>query len=332
MLGRGLRPARGAAVTTGAPVRWGFLGAGFVASRGVAPAVHEADGAVLQVVAARDLDRARSLAPVRAVGSYAAVCAADDVDVVYLSLPNDDHLPWVLTALEAGKHVLCEKPLGLGAAQVAEMTEAARHSGRLLVEAAWNRWHPRTRRVEALLDGATGPVDVHAWFTFPGVPAGNYRLDPARGGGALLDVGCYAVAAALTALGDDVRVTDVGRHVGPSGVDLTTTATLVSPRGSARITGSFERPESQGWTVTAPGLEVELPHPAFTSWREASKLRVVQDGVERHESFAACDAYRLMVEAVSRVTTGADAWVLPLSTSLAVARTVDDVARAAGAS
>ncbi len=319
-------------MTTAAPVRWGFLGAGFVASRGVAPAVHEADGAVLQVVAARDPDRARSLEPVRAVDSYAAVCTADDVDVVYLSLPNDDHLPWVITALEAGKHVLCEKPLGLDAAQVAQMTTAASRSGRLLVEAAWNRWHPRTRRVEALLEAATGPLDVRAWFTFPGVPAANYRLDPARGGGALLDVGCYAVAAALTALGDEVAVTDAERHVGPTGVDLTTTATLLSSRGSARITGSFERPESQGWTVTAPGLELELPHPAFTSWREASTLRVVADGVERTESFAACDAYRLMVEAVSRRTTGAHAWVLPLSTSLAVARTVDDVARAAAPS
>jgi D-xylose 1-dehydrogenase (NADP+, D-xylono-1,5-lactone-forming) len=317
-------------VTTGAPVRWGFLGAGFVASRGVAPAVHAADGAALQVVAARDVDRARSLEPVRAVDSYAAVCTADDVDVVYLSLPNDDHLPWVITALAAGKHVLCEKPLGLDAAQVLEMTAAASRSGALLVEAAWNRWHPRTRRVEALLDAVSGPVDVRAWFTFPGVPDGNYRLDPARGGGALLDVGCYAVAAALAALGDDVTVAGAARTMGPTGVDLTTTATLVSSRGRAEITGSFERPESQGWAVTAPGLELEVPHPAFTSWREPSTLRVVEDGVAREESFDACDAYRLMVEAVSARTTGADAWVLPLTTSLAVARTVDDVARAAG--
>ena len=77
-----------------APARWGFLGAGFVASRGLAPAVHEANGAVLQVAAARDSRRAELLEPVRVVDSYAAVCEADDVDVVYLSLPNNDHLPW----------------------------------------------------------------------------------------------------------------------------------------------------------------------------------------------------------------------------------------------
>jgi predicted dehydrogenase len=318
-------------MTSGPPVRWGFLGAGFVASRGLAPAVHDATGAVLQVVAAREASRAALLGPVRAVESYAAVCEADDVDVVYLSLPNDDHLPWVLTALAAGKHVVCEKPLGLDAAQVVEMTTAADRSGRMLVEASWNRWHPRTRRVEALLGSVGGPVEVNAWFTFPGVPTDNYRLDPGRGGGALLDVGCYATAAALMALGEDVSVAVADQHIGETGVDLTTTATLVSSRGRATILGSFEQQESQGWTVTAPGLELELADPAFTSWREGSTLRVVESGVERIESFDACDAYRLMVEAISARADGDDAWVLPLETSLAVARAIDEITQAAHA-
>jgi len=318
-------------MTSRPPVRWGFLGAGFVASRGLAPAVHDATGAVLQVVAAREASRAALLVPVRAVESYAAVCEADDVDVVYLSLPNDDHLPWVLTALEAGKHVVCEKPLGLDAAQVVEMMSAADRSGRMLVEASWNRWHPRTRRVEALIGSLGGTVEVNAWFTFPAVPTDNYRLDPGRGGGALLDVGCYATAAALMTLGEGVTVSLADQHIGPTGVDLTTTATLVSSRGRATILGSFERPESQGWTVTAPGLELELSDPAFTSWREGSTLRVVENGVERTESFHTCDAYRLMVEAISARANGDDAWVLPLETSLAVARATDEITQVAHA-
>ncbi len=315
--------------STAPPVRWGFLGAGFVASRGVAPVVHQATNSVLQVVGARDLARAEALEPVRAVTSYAEVCTADDVDVVYLSLPNDDHLPWVVAALEAGKHVLCEKPLALDADQVRRLIGAAASSGSLLVEASWNRWHPRTRRVEALLSDLDGPVDVDAWFTFAGVPEDNYRLDPTRGGGALLDVGCYAVAAALVALGEDALVTSAESHVGPSGVDLTTTATLSSARGRASITGSFERDESQGWRISAPGLGLEVAHPAFTSWREESTLHLLESGTERTETFEPCDAYLLMVEAVSARVTGADAWVLPLATSLAVARAVDDIARMA---
>lgn len=313
-------------------VRWGFLGAGFIATRGVAPVVHQADNAVLQVVGARDLDRARSLEPVRAVSSYDEVLAADDVDAVYISLPNDAHLPWVTAALEAGKHVLCEKPLALHADEVAEMTAAAQRNGVHLVEAAWNRWHPRTRRVQEVLAEVQGELDVRTWFTFDGVPDDNYRLDPSRGGGALLDVGVYATAAAMIALGHEPTVVDAAHDLGPTGVDLTTTATLASDRGRATVLGSFVQPESQGWTVTAPGFVLDLPHPAFTSWREASTLRIVRDGVEEVEEFAECDAYQLMVEAVSSLALGEDAWVLPLSESLAVARTVDEIARVAGAS
>jgi xylose dehydrogenase (NAD/NADP) len=314
-------------MTSARPVRWGFLGAGFVASKGLAPAVHAADGAVLQAVGARDAARAASLGPVGSVGSYAQICDRDDVDAVYVSLPNDDHLHWVLVALEAGKHVLCEKPLGLDAAEVARMRVAADDAGLLLVEAAWNRWHPRTQRIEALVAPIAGPRDVRAWFTFPGVPADNYRLDPRRGGGALMDVGCYTVSAALSALSAEaVDIASVARHIGPTGVDLTTSAVLTHANGSATITASFERPEAQGLTIEAPGLSVEFGGQAFTTWREPCVLRVVEDGDATEEEFAACDPYQLMIEAVSARVRGEDAWVLPLATSAHVAATLDAIA------
>ena len=310
-------------------IRWGFLGAGFVASKGMAPAVHAAEGAVLQAVGARDAARAAALQPVGSVGSYAEICARDDVDAVYVSLPNDDHLHWVQSALEAGKHVLCEKPLGLDADEVAVMRSAAQRSGLLLVEAAWNRWHPRTQRIQALVAQLTGNREVRAWFTFPGVPADNYRLDPARGGGALLDVGCYTVAASLDALSaGEVGIADVTRHVGPTGVDLTTSARLTHANGSATITASFEQPEAQGLTIEAPGLTLEFGGQAFTAWREACVLRVVEDGAAREEEFAACDPYQLMIEAVSTRIRGGDSWVLPLATSASVAATLDAIAAA----
>ncbi len=316
------------------PVRWGLLGAGFIASRGVGPALHAADGAVVQAVAARELARAEALEPMRATTSYAEVCTADDVDAVYISLPNDSHRAWVEAALAAGKPVLCEKPLGLDADDVAAMIAAASASDGLLVEASWNRWHPRTRRYAELVASLDGPLDVRAWFTFAGVPDDNYRLDPARGGGALLDVGCYAVAGALVALGPDAVVESAEQHVGPTGVDLTSSAVLASARGRAQVVGSFEQPESQGLTVVGDGLAVSLDHPSFTSWREPSVLRVVDDGTERVEEFEACDAYRLMAEAFSRRVRGegdpaADAWVLPLDESLAVARLLDSISRTA---
>ncbi len=269
----------------------------------------------------------RTLEPAGSVGSYSEICARDDVDAVYVSLPNDDHLHWVQFALDAGKHVLCEKPLGLDAAEVARMWDAADDAGLLLVEAAWNRWHPRTQRIEALVAPVAGPRDVRAWFTFPGVPADNYRLDPRRGGGALMDVGCYTVSAALSALSAEAVVVDsVVRHIGPTGVDLTTAAVLTHANGSATITASFERPEAQGLTIEAPGLSVEFGGQAFTTWHEPCVLRVVEDGVAREEEFAACDPYRLMIEAVSARVRGEDSWVLPLATSAHVAATLDAIA------
>ena len=312
------------------PVRWGFLGAGFIASRALAPAVHAADGAVLQVAGARDPARAEALGPARSVGSYEQVCASDDVDAVYVALANDDHITWVLAALAAGKHVLCEKPLGLDAAQVDVMVRAARDAGLVLVEAAWNRWHPRTRRFEELVADLPGPRSIETRFTFTGVPEDNYRMDPQRGGGALLDVGCYAISAALLALGTDTaQVSDAVQHVGPTGVDLTTTAVLVHPNGTARATASFEQPESQGISVQVPGASLGFVGQAFTSWHEPSALRITADGVTREERFAACDPYRLMVEAVSDRIRGGDAWVLPLSATAAVAAQLDAVAAGA---
>jgi predicted dehydrogenase len=300
----------------------------------MAPAVHAADGAVLQVVGARDPGRARALEPVRAVPSYADVCAADDVDAVYVALPNADHLPWVEEALAAGKHVLCEKPLGRSADEVARMAHAAARADRLLVEAAWNRWHPRTRRAEWLVADLPGPRRAMAWFTFPGVPRDNYRLDPGRGGGALLDVGPYVVAAAHWALGaGQVSVVEATRRLGPTGVDLTTTAVLAGREGRAHVTASFERADSQGLRIESPGLTIELPDEAFTSWRTGSTLRVTRGPAVDEELFPPCDAYRVMIEAVSARIGGGDAWVLPLAVSRAVASILDAVAlRAAAAS
>ncbi len=317
-------------------VRWGFLGAGFIASKAMAPALREVAGASLQVVGARDLARAEALEPVRATTSYAEVCEADDVDAVYISLPNDAHLEWVVRALEAGKHVLCEKPLAMNAAEVAQIQAAADRTGLLAVEAAWNRWHPRTRRAEELALEMSGPRSMAAWFTFPGVPTDNYRLEARRGGGALLDVGTYAVAAAHWALDADVFDVDVASaNVGSTGVDLTTTAVLSCGAGRAEVRSSFEQPESQGLRVESGDRVIDLGSQAFTSWRAPSELLVVEGGVggvggvggiERVETFEACDAYQLMLEAMSARVRGDDAWLLPLSTSWQVAATLDAIA------
>jgi len=312
-------------------VRWGFLGAGFIATRALAPAVHTAEGAVLQAVAAQSDERARALEPRGPTYSdYRALIEDPDVDVVYVALPNDQHLPWTLAALAAGKHVLCEKPLGLDADQVRQIASAATRLGLHAIEATWYRWHPRTLRSQQLVrDGAIGqPTSMSTAFCFADVPAGNYRLDPARGGGAWYDVGCYAVSAAHLLLGDQLEVTAASRRQGPTCVDLQTRAVLRSPAGAtADVLASIDAPEHQDLTVRGSYGSLTWSAPQLTSWREPAELTITPpDDDPVVERFAPVDAYQLMVEQVGACVVGAAEPVVPLAESLRVAVTMDAVA------
>ena len=308
------------------PVRWGFLGAGMIAGV-LAKAVDAADGAVLQAVAARDISRAQALGPASAYGDYAAVVADPDVDAVYVALSNDLHLPWVVAALEAGKAVLCEKPLALTAAEVDAMTAAAAASGALLVEASWYRWHPRVRLARQRLP-EIGPVrHVAAGFTFDGSLAGNYRLDLERGGGALYDVGCYAVSACLWAVGDGLPEEVVARSTyGPTGVDLVTEAILTWPSGTEAEVRAGISGEGEGqWLIlTGEHGEIELRDQPYTSWTQDTTELWVSDGrgTER-VPVPGTNAYVVMVEEVSSVLRGGPGWVLPLAESRDTAAVLD---------
>lgn len=319
---------------TADPVRWGFLGAGMISRVALAPAVKASSNAVLHAVAARDLDRARGLGPAVAYGSYDALLADPDVEAVYVALANDAHLPWVLAALEAGKPVLCEKPLGLTLAEVEQMGRASARTSLPVVEASWYRWHPRVRRAqEALGGGAVGSVrHVSAGFTFAGVADDNYRLDPAMGGGALYDVGCYAVSAALWGVGQGVPQTVSARVTeGPTGVDLTTEAILEWADGAqAQVRGSIAEPEKQWLTITGERGEVELPGQPFTAWLGEPPELWVSDGAGTERTpTEASDPYRLMVEAFSgRLRGDQEAWLLPLAESAACAAVLDAVREA----
>ena len=124
-------------------VKWGFLGAGYVANQAMGSAVHAATNAQLFGVASRDKRRSKKLKPVQVYDTYQQLLDDPQIDAVYISLANHQHLEWVTKSLEAGKHVLCEKPLGLRAAEVQEMMACAQRCERFLVEAVWSRWHPR---------------------------------------------------------------------------------------------------------------------------------------------------------------------------------------------
>ena len=310
-------------------VNWGFLGAGYVASRGLAPAVHTSRGASLYAVASRDEQRSATLEPERVHATYEDLLADDRVDAVYISLSNSQHLEWVTKSLEAGKHVLCEKPLGLNATETEAMFASAAASDRLLIEAVWGRWHPRfSRMVDVIANGAIGSIEhIETAFTFTSEMTDNYRLNPLMGGGALLDVGCYQAHAwvALANGAKDVVIDELSRTVGPTGVDLTTDVSVrINNSITAHSVSSFALPSQQQFIVQGSSGSMHTGvGESFTTWNEASALHI-NDVVEE---FAVTNAFVEMIENVSRVIEGEEGWIVPSADSIRVAHILDSIAR-----
>ena len=309
-------------------VNWGFLGAGFVASRGLAPAVHASRGAHLYAVASRDEQRSATLEPERVHATYDDLLADERVDAVYISLSNSQHIEWVTKSLEAGKHVLCEKPLGLNAVESAAMFDAAARNGRLLIEAVWGRWHPRfARMVQLVTAGAIGDIEhIETAFTFTSEMTDNYRLNPSMGGGALLDVGCYQAHAwvALTKGAADFSITELARILGPTGIDLTTDVNVrINHNITAHAVSSFALPSNQQFIVrgTLGQISTESGE-SFTTWNEASSL-LINNVLEE---FPVTNAFVEMVENVSRLIDGEDGWIVSSADSLRVAHILDAIA------
>jgi predicted dehydrogenase len=308
-------------------IRWGLIGAGWIATKAIAPAMHAASGAIVQAVASRDPARSWALNPVTVHESYQALINDPLVDAVYISLPNHLHCQWSVAALNAGKHVLCEKPFAMDSSEVELIVKAARGNDRLLVEAVWSRWHPRmARMIDYVKAGNIGKLlSIESSFTFPASIDGNYRLSPAMGGGALFDVGVYPLHAMAALVGDNAQMEIEGCDVttGPTGIDLTCSwkmrfASSITAQGVA----SFELPENQSLIVHGEKESVELVgKEAFTSWNSLSQLRLG----DHFEEFEAVDPYQLMIENFGKRMQGQESWVLPLETSVFVQRALDQL-------
>jgi D-xylose 1-dehydrogenase (NADP+, D-xylono-1,5-lactone-forming) len=214
-------------------------------NRALLGGVRAAEGVEVVAVASRSAERAHAYAAEhgigRAHGSYDALLGDDDVDAVYVPLPNSLHVPWAISALEAGKHVLCEKPLTRHPADAEAAFDAAERAGRVLAEAFMWRHHPQALRLRELLGaGAVGQLRlVRAAFSFDIFGAGrpdDVRLQASLDGGGLMDVGCYCVSAMRLLAGEPEAVS--GRRIdGGDGVDVRFTGTLAFAGG---VLGSFD--------------------------------------------------------------------------------------------
>jgi predicted dehydrogenase len=227
-------------------IRFGILGAARIAPVAMVKPAAEEPEAEVTAIAARDLERARRFAAKHkistAYGSYAQLIADPSIDAVYIAVPNGLHGRWTKAALDAGKHVLCEKPFTANAQEAATVAEAARQSGLVVMEAFHYRYHALTgRMLEILGSGELGTITkMEAWLCFPLVPPNNVRWDYQLAGGALMDAGCYTIHLLRTLAGAEPEVSSATARTRRTAVDRLLKAELAFPGGcTGLITASM---------------------------------------------------------------------------------------------
>jgi xylose dehydrogenase (NAD/NADP) len=316
-------------------VKWGLLSTAAINDAILRGA---AESAAIEViaVASRGEERARTYAREhgleRSYGSYEALLADPDVEAVYISLPNRLHVEWTLGALDAGKHVLVEKPFSRHADQVEEAFDRADVAGLVLSEGFMWRHHPQTSRLTKLIaSGAIGQVRaVRTAFAFDLAVergTGDARFDPALDGGALMDVGCYCISGLRLVGGEPARARGE-QTVGPSGVDFLFAAALAFPDGVlGHFDCAFVGPRRAAMEVVGDDAVIFVPEP-FTPTTPGIELR--RPGAEPEAiPVEPANAFRLELENVSAAIRGESPLLLGRDDALGQARTIEALYRSA---
>jgi predicted dehydrogenase len=312
-------------------VKWGIISTALINEK-VIPGAHASPKIDLVAVASRDQARADEYAKQweieRAYGSYEALLADPDVEAVYISLPNNMHVEWSIKSLEAGKHVLVEKPFSRTAADVEAAFDVAERTERLLSEAFMYRHNPQTKRAKELVDsGAIGELRlVRAAFSFALYDETNIRLRPELEGGAMMDVGCYTLSGSRLFAGEPEKVQGEA-WFGPSGTDWVFGGLLRFP---GNVVGTFDcgtaLPERDELEAIGSEGSIFIDDP----WHcKVPGIDLRRDGkVERIEvEFA--DSYRLELENVSDAIRGEGELLLGREDAVAQARAIEGLYEAA---
>jgi predicted dehydrogenase len=312
-------------------VKWGILSTArinrlFIAGARQSPEVE------IVAVASRDRSRAESYAAEhgigRAHGSYEALLADPEVEVIYISMPNSMHIEWTVRALEAGKHVLCEKPLSRRGADVDRAFGIAERRGRLLMEAFMYRHNPQTRRLIQLIEqGAIGRLRViRSAFSFAACDPTNIRLSAALEGGALMDVGCYCVSSTRLIAGEPVRVS-AEQVIGGDGVDVAFAATM---RFNDDVLGHFD-----AGLALATRDELEVVGEAGSLFLDdpwhcrAPVIELRRDDHVQRIEVEVTDSYRLQAENMSAAARGEASPLLGRDDAAGQARAIEALYEAA---
>ena len=248
-------------------LHWGLLSTASI-SRALLPPLQASKRNQLLAVGSRSKDAADSYAREwkiqRAYGSYEELLADPKIDVIYNPLPNHLHAEWTIRAVEAGKHVLCEKPLALSVDEVDAVRAAAQKHGRIVAEAFMYRHHPQTLKVQELVkSGSLGtPKLIRGSFSFVLSDPGNVRLKPEYGGGSIWDIGCYPISYARTVLGEEPLEVFGWQVTGLTGIDDTFVGQMRFDRNVlVQFDSSFVIPFHAFMEIVGSEATLSIPHP-----------------------------------------------------------------------
>jgi predicted dehydrogenase len=322
-------------------LRWGVLGAAKIAVEKVIPAMQGGACSEVVAVASRDEGRARTTAAQLGIptahGSYEALINDPDVDAIYNPLPNHLHLPWTKAAAEAGKHVLCEKPIGLNAVEARELLAVRDRTGVTIQEAFMVWTHPQWERAAELCrSGHLGAVQAYVgMFCYHNDDPANIRNVADWGGGGLMDIGCYLITTSRLVFGEEpTRVLGLTREDPTTGVDIVTSMMLDFPSGQAIGMCSTRAADYQRVQIfgAARRLEIEIPFNAPNDrpcrlWTDDGR-DLFGGGLET-ETFPTCDQYRIQGDRLSRAILDGTPQPYPLEMSVQNMVIIDRMFRSA---
>ena len=304
-----------------ATVRWGILGAAKIAREWVAPAIHMSDRGVVAAVASLTPGKAEALAApygARAIGSYEALLADPEIDAIYIPLPNGAHVEWTAKCLEAGKHVLCEKPIALAASEIDPLIALRDRTGLVAAEAFMVTHHPQWLRTRELVrDGAIGRLrQVQGGFSFFNRDPANIRNDPGQGGGALRDIGVYPCIATRFVTGEEPLAVTRAEIDWDMGIDATARVMAAFPSFHLDFYVSMRMAPRQVMVFHGDEgfLTVRAPFNAMAYGDQMIELRDL-DGRVVQERFGRADQYRAQADAFNASVLDGAAYPCPLEFS-----------------
>ncbi|MBB4005448.1 Gfo/Idh/MocA family protein [Aurantimonas endophytica] len=305
-------------------LNWGILSTAKIGRDRLIPAIAESLNGSLVAIASRDGERAFEIAATygirQAFGSYEALLASPDVEAVYIPLPTAQHAEWTLKAIAAGKHVLCEKPMGMNAAEIAEIAAAAEAAGIVVAEAFMITYHPQWLTVRDLVaSGAIGRLrHVESTFSYHNVDPANMRNRPELGGGALRDIGVYPLVAARFATGLEPRRVRANVVIDPAfGTDSFVTGTADFGDFGLSLTLGTGMAHRQTMVFHGEDGVIEVAAPFNAGLYDGDSVTLHDRQHRRAEifRFPGVNQYRLQVEAFAEKARGRDVALFPLESS-----------------